>query len=469
MAQSASQPHSLCVEYVVANTQDHCPFLVSSVNGARYIDIKNDHLSPGVGLCLFVLADKTFNFIFCCTRKLELNMLLERDEKTQKDFGSTRLESKLVLPSIFTRLIPLMLVMLSVNVKHADSGVVPAVEWDASVCGAARTNLRAGTMRKICKWPDIRQSTHCLELEVIRSEIQACRSVWADSPPLVKCYCTGIGLWMWNFERHKKHYIQASNFSSAACHERVNYHTERIISLCSLKFKVSHLYCTNGAGCGIRSGKCRYHLGRKLVLFILAHPPSSDGTDRYPFKAYPLDATSAGRLWGCWEQELADVSQTLYRHGKWDIDSTCVDTLKDLGSRVAKSVFLDALQHWVFEFERADQRSGVTERLKSLLATFLNKLTSRCLDAILQHYVYPVFERFKQDALLRSQASFGNVIVSCSGLRGKRQQVYSTVLRLLRLVIVHEITTMKYKLPRIAFFFLSTLNTFLPCAVDRIL
>eukprot|EP00117_Sycon_ciliatum_P018526 scpid97087/ scgid0579/ len=181
---------------------------------------------------------------------------------------------------------------------------------------------------------------------------------------------------MWNFERHKKHYIQASNFSSAACHERVNYHTERIISLCSLKFKVSHIYCTNGAGCAIsgnRNLKCRYYSERKVVLFLLAHPPAADGTDRYPFNAYPLNATSAGRLLGCWEQELKDESHTLYTPGKWDIDSTCVDTLKDLGLRVAKFVFLDLLHQWIFQLKRTDNRSEAWKGFNILAATILHQ------------------------------------------------------------------------------------------------
>ena len=399
-------------------------------------------------------------------------MLLERDEKTEKDIGSTPLESKLVLPSIFTILISLMLVMLSVNVKHADSGVVPAVEWDTSVCGAAPTNLQAGTSRKLCNWNDASQSRRCLEKEAVQSEVKACRSVWARSTMLVKFDCTVIWLWLWNVAKDREHNIQARNFNISSCHKRVNYHSERIISQCSLKSKVSHLNCTNGAGCAIsgnRNLKCSYHLKHKVVLFLLAHPPSADGTDRYPFKAYPLDATSAERLWGCWEQELKDESHTLYTPGKWDIDSTCVDTLKDLGLRVARSVFLDVLQQWQFQLKRTDGRSGFFNRCSILAATFLHQLTSLGGDALLQHYVYPVFERFNRTALLRSQASSGNLIVSCKGLRGKRQQVYSTVLRLLRLVIVHEITTMKYKLPRIAFLILSTLNTFLPCAVHRLL
>ena len=399
-------------------------------------------------------------------------MLLEQDEKNENGKGSTRLESKLVLSSIFSKLIPLMLVMLSVNVNASDSVVVPAVEWGTLVCRVAQTNLQAGTMRKTCKWTDIQQSTYCLELEVMRSEIQACRSVWADSPSLVKGYCTIIALWMWNFERHMEHYTHASNSSFAECQERVNYHTERIISLCSLKFKVSHRYCTNGAGCTIsrnRKVKCHHHLARKMLLFLLAHPLSAEGTDRYPFNAYPLDATSAGRLWGCWEKELKDESHTLYTPGKWDIDSTCVDTLKDLGLRVAKFVFLDLLHQWIFQLKRTDNRSEAWKGFNILAATTLHQLTSRGGDGLLQQYVYPVFERFKQTALLRSHGPSGNVIVSCSGLRGKRKQVYSTVLRLLRLVIVHEITTVKYKLPRIAFLILSTLNTFLPCAVHRLL
>ena len=84
---------------------------------------------------------------------------------------------------------------------------------------------------------------------------------------------------------------------------------------------------------------------------------------------------------GCWEQELKDQSHTLYTHGRWYIDSTCVDTLKDLGSRVAKSVLVDVLQHWLFRLERAGQRSGVRKGFKSLPATFLHELTSRGGDA----------------------------------------------------------------------------------------
>eukprot|EP00117_Sycon_ciliatum_P015188 scpid97094/ scgid0579/ len=303
-------------------------------------------------------------------------MLLGRDEKNEKDIGSTRLETKLVRPPIITRLVPLMLVMLSVNVKHADSGVVPAVEWDTSVCEAALTNLQAGTMRKMCNWNDASQSRRCLEMEVLRSEVKACRSVWAESTMLVKLYCTGIWLWLWNVAKDREHNIQARHFNITACHERVNYHTERIISLCSLKFKVSHIYCTNGAGCAIsgnRNLKCRYYSERKVVLFLLAHPPAADGTDRYPFNAYPLNATSAGRLLGCWEQELKDESHTLYTPGKWDIDSTCVDTLKDLGLRVAKFVFLDLLHQWIFQLKRTDNRSEAWKGFNILAATILHQ------------------------------------------------------------------------------------------------
>ena len=401
----------------------------------------------------------------------ESNMLPERVPNKQKDNGSWSLDSKFVLPTVVTIRLPLILVMLSVNAKQTVSGDVSAVQWDTSVCRAARSSPEAGTLNTFCNLHDIPHSWYCVKMEAMQSEMRACKTVWVDSPMLVKVYCTAMGMTLWNWDTQFRRYIRSTNFSSATCHDRLNHHAERIISLCSMSSKLSHLYCANGTCCalpGYRNQKCRHHLLRKLFLFLLAHPLSPDGANRYPFKAYPLDAASAGRLWGCWEEELKDESHSLYTPGKWDIDSICVDTLKDLGSRVAQSVFVDVLPHWPFHLKPKRPHVGYNKRLTRLVATFLQELTSRGGDGLLQHFVYPVFERFKHTALLRSHATSGNIIVSCSGLLGKRTQVYSTGLRLLRLVIVHEIATVKYKLPRFAFVVLSTLNTFLPCALHRL-
>lgn len=136
-------------------------------------------------------------------------------------------------------MLPLMLAMLSVNVETVDSGVMPAVEWDGSVCLAIRNNLQAGTMRKICNWKDIRQSMFFLTIESILSEIHACKSFWADSPTLVKFYCTAVGMFAWNVDRHRGPYYGQPYFTFATCRERVSYHAERLISLCSLKCPIS--------------------------------------------------------------------------------------------------------------------------------------------------------------------------------------------------------------------------------------
>ena len=244
-------------------------------------------------------------------------MVADRIPNKQKDIGSIRLEWKFVLTPFIAILLPLMLLMLSVNAKRTVSEDVP-VGWDTSVCRAARSSLQEGTLNTFCNWDDIRHSSYCLTMEALQSEMRTCKSVWVDSPLLVKLYCTINGITMWNLDKHLWHYLRSTNFSFATCHERVNHHAERIISLCSMKSKLTHQYCANGACCanaGHRNEKCRHHLYRKMFLFVLAHPLPPDGSDHYPFKAYPLDPVSARRLWGCWEQETKAVPYTRVEGG----------------------------------------------------------------------------------------------------------------------------------------------------------
>eukprot|EP00117_Sycon_ciliatum_P016805 scpid92233/ scgid16070/ len=159
-------------------------------------------------------------------------MLPERFPHKKKDNGSRRLDSKFVLPPIVTIRLPLILVMLSVNAKHTVSGDMHDVHWDTSVCRAARSSPEAGTLNTFCNLHDIRHSWYCVKMEAMQSEMRACKTVWVDSPILVKFYCTGMGMTLWNLNTGFWHYIRTTNFSFANCHERLNHHAERIISLC---------------------------------------------------------------------------------------------------------------------------------------------------------------------------------------------------------------------------------------------
>ena len=173
----------------------------------------------------------------------------------------------------------------------------------------------------------------------------------------------------------------------------------------------------------------------------------------------------------CWEAEL-QKSAELYRRARYlDVDKRCVATLQTMSVSMIRELILiyeDRTLWWpddgyVYLLKYAGGLEPWLPRIVRLFPSFVKENS----DWILQFTLYPSFKRFLRHAILRHGDNSSPVNVSCKGLQGSRSEIHTTVVQLLRLVIINELHHFNFSLlPTVVGVYC---NHFLPCFVDRVL
>ena len=336
-------------------------------------------------------------------------------------------------------------------------------EWTKRLCSAPK-GLPARTLpNKLCSLKDVGEDILLLLVTVMRRELAGCpkiyepRQTWKNN---LWCVLLVSGIFLFENMEHKylsptaRNNVRRVVKSSQRLNATVR-HSRNIIEKCNLEQVSSNRYC------GISSGRsdCQLFSVSKMLLFLLTHPPTQSQT------SIQVGHTSLG----CWEPELEGARQLLAKPGKWDIDDKCVDTLKDIGSRV----FSVLVRKFIREINRSNF-GGVSKVTVShgILFSYLQSkiLLLMSQPIVLQRYVYSTFEDFKAFVRHRNQLTMSNrVLVSCREIRGTKSEVRETVLRLLPLPMMLRITTRNATFPRLPIALLSLITSLSPSIIERVL
>ena len=157
----------------------------------------------------------------------------------------------------------------------------------------------------------------------------------------------------------------------------------------------------------------------------------------------------------CSEPELQEAERLYHIPGKWDVDEKCVSTLQTISVKNLRYMMTSTFSPPVGEFRTATDEmiwlSLSLSEIPDVSEHYLNFLKEYS-DYFLQSFWYPPFKRFFRHARQRSQNNSSIVSVSCKGLQGSRDEVYNTILQLLRLMIVNELHHRKFDLYGTCFF-----------------
>ena len=220
-----------------------------------------------------------------------------------------------------------------------------------------------------------------------------------------------------------------------------------------------HRECADQGTHGGGGGEARYHptsvmlllrsVGR-LWLLLASHQPHRALWDK------------GGRYhYGCWEPVLAAAGRLLDAPGRWEVNDACVDTLEALCTAVLRYL---APQTVTFVYDGV-KPSGLLRAFGDISV----KLAQGATSALLQTVIYPAFREFKQLAKIRNQPHgiSGHAIVSCSGLRGRRREVFDTALRLLRMVGLNHVRMETYNIR--SAMIVSVFSSVLPCTMPSVI
>ena len=172
----------------------------------------------------------------------------------------------------------------------------------------------------------------------------------------------------------------------------------------------------------------------------------------------------------CWEPELQEAERFYGAPGKWHVDEKCVSTLQKISVKILTYTLTVSLSPKLGEDR--PELNNVIYFLLSLhdvpdIAEHILLFLKEYSDFFLQSFWYPPFKRFLRYAKQRSQDNSSIVSISCKGLQGSRNEVYNTILQLLRLVIVNEL---RYPTHSDAYILLGVIfNRLLPFIVHEVI
>ena len=336
-------------------------------------------------------------------------------------------------------------------------------EWTRRLCSVPQRSTAGTVPNTPCSFKDVGEDILILLVTVMRRELADCPKIYElrrTGEENLWCAILVTGIFQFKNLEHKylsqaardnvHRLVKSSQSRNATVH-----HSRNIIEKCNLKQVSSKLYC------GISSGPsdCKLFFMCKMLLFLLTHPPTEIQT------AIQVGQTTLG----CWEPELEGARQLLSKPGKWDIDDKCVDTLKDIGSKLFSVLILQIVRETSrFMFGRVSRvivsHGNFISFLKSIIVSLMSE------PIVLQRYVHSMFEGFKTFVRHRNQLTLSNkVIASCRGFRGAKSMVRETVLKLLPLPIMLHITTRNAIFPRFPFALLSLVTSLSPSIIERLL
>ena len=159
----------------------------------------------------------------------------------------------------------------------------------------------------------------------------------------------------------------------------------------------------------------------------------------------------------CWLPELQSTALLYHTPGRWEVDDHCISTVQRVLSKILLFFIGGFLQPPPFDME---ERSYMRYFPKAVYEAVLENS-----DKLFQYFVYPAFKRLRHTAALRRNVQSHVAIVTCTGLRGTRDEAIEATERLLRLLFVNE--TQYVENSNSFSLFAIFLNHILPCAVRQ--
>ena len=357
--------------------------------------------------------------------------------------------------------------MLNANVDMSVNGTI--LNFAKEICVGDRLSkvqrhIPTLSDSTICGYTTVVQLVTCIFEKAIENHLRDCRRAMEQNSASVRSgYCaafitflelisgfTRSGLdskycWRYGEFFNVEHYLDLGLELVRSCHLEDSARTERCPSI---------LDSLSNDGIA----QLNYHnqaISRSVLALASA---SSDGLGHVNLSTM------------CWEAEL-QKSAELYRRARYmDVDKKCVATLQTMSVSMIREFILihEGILRWPDDrFLRLLKYTGGLDvwlpRIIRLFPSFVKENS----DWILQLTLYPSFKRFLRHANLPHGDNSSAVNVSCRGLRGSRSEIHTTVVQLLRLVIINELHHFNFSLlPTLAGVYC---NHFLPCFVDRVL
>ena len=170
-------------------------------------------------------------------------------------------------------------------------------------------------------------------------------------------------------------------------------------------------------------------------------------------------AGQTGKLIGalCWEPELSAAQNLYSRPGRWDVSPDCVAVLKSIATRI-----FDTLVQGYLRIAVSGTYPGRWRILRPFVA-LMPRLFDSMKERVFQFFLYPTFNRLEQTARVRNAHRSSLISLSCNGLRGPKDEVYQSLLKLYRVIIINNLNTV-VPLGALGPLF-SALNLALPCLI----
>ena len=227
--------------------------------------------------------------------------------------------------------------------------------------------------------------------------------------------------------------------------------TSKLHALRLFKNRCAELPTSRGVPCfNSSTGRCSWDMkdGRKTV-FIAKLVLSFVGIVN---ESKLLDYRTA-----CWLPELQSAALLYHTPGRWEVDDQCISTVQ----RVLSKILLFILDDFLLPLFGSEVGPYMRYMPKAMYEAFLENS-----DDLLQRSVYPAFKRLRNMAALRRNVQSPVAIVTCTGLRGTRDEAIEATERLLRLLFVNE-TQYVENSNGFIYWFAIYLNHILPCAVRQ--
>eukprot|EP00117_Sycon_ciliatum_P047778 scpid107461/ scgid34092/ len=248
-----------------------------------------------------------------------------------------------------------------------------AEELTTRLCSVPNASSARTLGSKTCSIKDVGEDIILLLHSVLREELAQCPKIvdprrnWRGN-----LWCAAVTFAVFRFNYSENKYLSTEARQSARLMLKSSHslnvtvhHSRNIIEKCNLKQVSSRLYCGNASGLFA----CRLLVLSKTLLFFFTHPPKPNQT------LVEVSHTSLG----CWEQELEEARQLLTKPGKWDIDDKCVDTLKDIYSKLFSLLipkFIQQIRKLFVSIKRRVVYRDLIFELQSKLAAATNCSTA---------------------------------------------------------------------------------------------
>eukprot|EP00117_Sycon_ciliatum_P039759 scpid64629/ scgid29332/ len=152
----------------------------------------------------------------------------------------------------------------------------------------------------------------------------------------------------------------------------------------------------------------------------------------------------------CWEKDLISAQKLYKRLVKWDVDDDCIQILQTVMRKIIDHLWTTAFEndgpaHSLLAGDLALNRKLLV--LAHSVVSILKRLAPTNSDYFLQRWFYPMFKRLRNRARQSKLYKRTSALApSCKGLRGRPSEVHSTIVQLIRLLMINELHHYNYSL-----------------------